>query len=118
MTSNKIDKEPFDIIKSFIPTIAVVGVTSVLLESMTRGMRKMFEETAMPKDLAKQLMEGMVKGMLDHFEGKIATMANTIDELEEKNCDLQNQCDCLKRDLVRKEEELAKLKNKDKKVKK
>jgi hypothetical protein len=81
------------------------------LPILTGGMKKMFGEET-PQELAKEMMEGAVSGILNHFEWKIDTLKREKEKLIEEKNDLENQLESIKRDLIKAEEELVKYKKK------
>lgn len=64
--------------------LGAMAAVGILTKTMFGGITKMFGENEMPKDLAKQMMEGAVAGMLDHFDGMLESQRQEISELNKE----------------------------------
>lgn len=117
------NKKEKPIVSSFGSIVAPLLVTTGLAAMLAGGMSKMFGTSEIPKGVVKEMMEGVMDGLLGHFEYKIDELKRDKKKLTEEIEKFEDRVEGLSgrlRELQKENENLKsklKTKRKDKKKK-
>jgi len=81
-----------NILNSLLPAITTVGIMGAVMG----GLNKMFGTNEIPKGVVKELMEGIMEGLIYHFQGTIDDQKREIENLQEQRDKLEVENEKLK----------------------
>ena len=80
----------WDEMKKTISNLSHSLLTPILMSGLILGgLTKMFGTNEIPKGVVKELMEGVMDGLIFHFDGKIDELKDKNKKLVEKNTELE-----------------------------
>ena len=94
----KKDKSKHSTLSDALIGLSTVGVAVGIMGNILGGMNKMFgESNSIPKGVVKELIEGVMDGLMGHFESKIYDLKSEIEKLNKTNNELELQVEDLDR---------------------
>jgi len=103
-------------INNTMATIGLVGLAGGILGLLMSGVNKMFGENKTElKGVVREMMEGVMEGLISHFETVQLALKSENNKLTKENEDLGEQLDELTKDLADTKAALETLKAKTKK---
>jgi regulator of replication initiation timing len=75
------------------------ATTGLLMEYAFGGLKKMFGEKEIPRGVVREMMEGVMDGLISHFQWQIDELKRKKEQLDEKNNELDIENESLKKDV-------------------
>jgi len=106
----KQNKEKHSTLDDSLIGLGMIGLTTGLMMNAIGGLNKMFgENNSIPKGVVKELMEGVMEGLMLHFQNQIYDLKYENKTLQEKVDELDTASRLQVEDLDRVNKELDEL---------